>query len=258
VRLAPALLTPALTALAGAFLIAGPAATAAGEAGAVPTWLRPAPGAAGRIDQAPWYDSDEPEAMLTGSPRSLRRDFAADPTRPEDIVYQPIGVKVRIVRVFDDGVTLVQGAGGGWTGYTRLNRLVPEIPPGTALRVAGGFGGFADFFPALATPERRAARIATGTPLTALETGVAPYDPDSADLVRVHVRVLAGDLAGRTGWLATSYTGIPAPGISGEGLPPSARVAERACGCRLVRFDGGASLVDATKSVTGLRRYLEE
>jgi hypothetical protein len=248
-----------LAALTVALLMGAPAETAGAAQDAVlPAWLRPAPGAAGRIDQAPWYDSDEPEAMLTGSPRSLRRDFTADPTRPEDIVYEPIGVKVRIVRVLGDGVTLVQGAGAGWTGYTRLSRLVPEIPPGTALRVAGGFGGFADFFPALGTPQRRAARIATGTPLVALGTGVAPYDPDSADLVRVHVRVLGGDLAGRTGWIAISYTGIPEAGITGDGLPPSAKVAERACACRLVRFDGGASLVETTNSVTGLRRYPEE
>ena len=61
---------------------------------------------------------------------------------------------------------------------------------------------------------------------------LARLDPDSADLVRVRVRVLDGTLRGRTGWVAVAYTGIPV-----DRLPATAQVAEKACRCRLVQFE---------------------
>jgi hypothetical protein len=199
---------------------------------AVPPWLVIAPGAVARVDIAPWLVSDEPEAALTIGADSLRRDFSADATRPDDVLYEPIGVRVRVVRLLGGGrLALVHGLTGRFQGYATRSRLIPEVPSGTVLLAAGGFGGFADFYPALDTPERQAGRLATGSRLVALGIGVAPYDPDSADLVRVRVRVLDGDLRGRTGWVAVVYTGLPE-----RRLPASAEVAEKACGCRLIQF----------------------
>jgi hypothetical protein len=129
-------------------------------------------------------------------------------------------------------IARVHGIGTRFEGYAPLARLVPEIPAGTALLVAGGFEGFADFYPALDTAEKHAGQIATGSRLVALEIRAAPYDPDSADLVRVRVRVLDGTLRGRTGWVAVAYTGIPV-----DRLPATAQVAEKACRCRLVQFE---------------------
>jgi len=207
-------------------------ARAEGPATAIlPPWLNARAGVLARVDEAPWFDSDEPEAALTASASSLHRDFSTHPERPADIVYRPIGVEVRIVAVLGGGVAQVRGSPNGWTAYTLLDRLVPDIPAGTTLRVAGGFGGFADFFPALTTPERKAERIATGSNLEALANAAAPYDPDASDLVRVQVRVLGGPQRGRVGWLATSYTGLPA-----DRVPSTASVTERACTCRLIRF----------------------
>jgi len=198
---------------------------------AAPAWLVPRAGTLVRVDSAPWFDSDEPEAALTMSARSLRRDFSEDGTRPEDVVYEPVGVRARIVRVLHDGIVLLHGTDRRWTGFAPLDRLVPEVPPGTHLVVAGGFGGFADFYPSLVTPEQSAARIATGTSVVALGSGVAPEDPGSANRVRVHVRVASGVLHGSTGWLEVPYTGLRQGSVA-----RNATTAERACSCRLLSF----------------------
>jgi hypothetical protein len=199
-----------------------------------PAWLMLRSGTLARVDIAPWDDADEPEATLTSGAASLAQNFSDDATRPDDILYQPVGVRVRIVRTVPGGRTvLVHGIGRRFEGFTLPARLVPEVPPGTLLVVAGGFGGFADFYPRLDTPERDAERVATGSGLRVLATDVAPYDPDSADLVRVRVRVVGGTLRGRIGWVAVAYTGLPT-----THLAASADVAEKACLCRLVRFDG--------------------
>jgi len=206
---------------------------AATDARTLPPWLSLVAGTTARVDIAPWLVSDEPEAALTESPQSLERNFSDDAARPGDVFYRPIGVRVRIVHLDSDGRTaLVHGVGDRFEAYAPIERLVPEIPAGTILIAAGGFGGFADFYPTLRTPQNRAGRIATGSRLVALATGVAPYDPDSADLVRVRVRALDGNLRGHTGWLAIGYTGLP------ETQNQRSDVAERACGCRLVHFTG--------------------
>jgi len=201
-----------------------------------PAWLALAPGTLARVDIAPWLDSDEPEAALTESATSISRDFTTHAERPADVVFQPIGVRVRIARVLPGGqIAYVRGRDRAFGGYTLVSRLLPEVPPGTALHAAGGFQGYADFFPTVATPYKRALRLATRSALVAIETGAGPFDPDTADLVRVRVRVLSGDLRGRTGWVAVAYTGIPR-----SRLPQTAAVVERACGCRLLAF--GSSL----------------
>jgi hypothetical protein len=213
------------------------ASTAGGtpvRAGTTPPWLALRIGTIARVDIAPWDDADEPEAALTASAASVARNFSDDATRPDDILYQPVGVRVRIVRLDPSGRTvLVHGFDARFQGYTLVARLIPEIPAGTTLVAAGGFAGFADFYPKLDTPEKRAERVATGSRLSALEISVAPYDPDSADLVRVRVLVLDGSLRGRTGWVAVAYTGVPQTRV-----PVSADVAEKACHCRLVQFEG--------------------
>jgi hypothetical protein len=217
-------------------LIAVASAAAADPREVLPAWLTIAPGTLARVDIAPWDDADEPEAALTQSAASLARNFSDDSTRPDDILYQPVGVRVRVVRASADGrAILVHGVERRFQGYTLPARLIPEIPPGTTLVVAGGFGGFADFYPHLETPEKTADRVETGSKLTVLGTDVAPYDPDSADLVRVRVRVLDGSLGGRTGWVAVAYTGLPE-----SSLPTSADVAEKTCRCRLIRFAGSS------------------
>ncbi len=197
-----------------------------------PAWLTLRPGTIARVDIAPWPASDEPEAALTASAASLAGDLSANATRPGDVVYEPIGVRVRVVRVLaGTHVAVVRGLERRFEAYARVERLVPDIPPGTALRAAGGFGGFADFYPTLETPNGRAGRLATGSELVALAIGAAPYDPESADLVRVRVRVRSGALRGRTGWVAVGYTGLPDPRPR-----KGAEVAERACQCRLAQF----------------------
>ncbi len=198
-----------------------------------PAWLAPRPGTAARVEIAPWLVSDEPEAALTEGPASSLRDFTADPTRPEDVVYEPIGVRVRLVRLAGNGrVALVHAVGARWQAFAPLDRLVPEIPAGAKLRVAGGFGGFAEFYPALDTPRERALQIATGSDVLALRTGVAPYDRGQPAFVRVRVRVASGDLRGRTGWIGTAYVGAAAARI-----PAGAPTTEKVCSCLLVQFD---------------------
>ncbi|MDQ2909051.1 MAG: hypothetical protein M3R44_06855 [Candidatus Eremiobacteraeota bacterium] len=198
---------------------------------AAPAWLVPRAGTLVRVDGAPWFDSDEPEAALTMSPGSLRRDFSEDGTRPDDVVYEPVGVRARIARVLHDGIVLLHGTDRRWSGFAPLDRLVPEVPRGTRLVVAGGFGGFADFYPTLRTPEQSAARITTGTSVVALTSGVAPEDPGSANRVRLEVRVLTGVWHGSTGWLEVPYTGLRQRNVA-----RNATTAERACSCRLLSF----------------------
>jgi len=171
---------------------------------------------------------------LTEGPASALRDFTADASRPEDVVYEPIGVRVRLVRLAANGrIALVHGVGARWQAFAPLDRLVPEIPAGAKLRVAGGFGGFAEFYPALNTPRDRALHIATGSDVLALQTGVAPYDYRAQpEFVRVRVRVGSGDLRGRTGWIGTAYVGAAASRI-----PPDAPTTEKVCSCLLVQFD---------------------
>lgn len=177
---------------------------------------------------------DEPEAGLTASPESLDRDFTADLARPNDIVYEPVGVRVRIERVLAGGrIALVRGVGAAWHAYALVERTYPEVPPGTPLRAAGGFAGFAAFYPRLGSRQSEAGEIATGTALTALGMGAAPFDPLTSDLVRVHVVVRSGPDRGKTGWIPVGYTGIPVTAV-----PPEAENAAKACGCRIVRFTG--------------------
>jgi hypothetical protein len=203
-----------------------------------PAWLTPRSGSEARVEIAPWLVWDEPEAALTERSGSLARDFTADGTRPEDVVYEPVGVRVRVVRVLrashgsrSAAVALVHGRGARWQAYAPLGRLVPEIPPGAHLRVAGGFGGFAEFFPALDTPPARALQIATGTDVVALGMDTARYDAAEPFFVRARVRVGAGALRGRTGWIPTAYLGAAV-----DGLPPDAGSAEAACSCLLLQF----------------------
>jgi len=217
---------------AGAFAMPAAAARRAPNS-ATPAWLAPGSGTLVRVDSAPWFDSDEPEAALTASADSLRHDFSADGTRPDDVVYEPVGVRARIVRDLPNGVVLLRGTDRRWIGFAPLERLVPEVPAGTKLVVAGGFGGFADFYPTLTTPEQTASRIATGTKVVALASGVAPVDPGSANRVRVHVRVLSGTLRRSTGWLEIPYTGLRVRSVA-----RNATTAERACLCHLLSFDG--------------------
>jgi hypothetical protein len=198
-----------------------------------PPWLELRPGTLARVDIAPWRVSDEPEAALAQSAASMARDFTADASRPPDIVFRPVGTRVRVERVLPSGaVARVHGVGERWEAFTRVDRLVPEIPPGTTLVAAGGFEGFSDFYPALATPEKDADRLPTRSRMIALAMNAAPYDPDSADLVRVHVRVTSGTLAGREGFVAVAYTGLPAGADATLGSQ-----AEKTCSCRVVTFD---------------------
>ncbi len=204
----------------------------AGPASSVPGWLHLQPGTIARVDIAPWHVEDEPEAALTETAESMRHDFTGDASRPPDIVFEPVGVRVRVERVLPGGtVALVHGAGKRWEAYARVDRLVPEVPPGTQLVAAGGFEGFSDFYASLTTPQKKAARLATRSRMVALGTGAAAYDPDSADLVRVRVRVTSGELAGREGWVAVSYTGLPARAAT------LASQAEKTCSCRVITFD---------------------
>jgi len=204
----------------------------AGAARDIPAWLTLQPGAIARVDIGLWATADEPEAALTASAASLARAASDDDTRPGDVVYEPVGVRVRVVRLLPgERVAIVRGLDRRFTAYARVERLIPQVPPGTPLVAAGGFGGFADFYPLLATPNAQAERLATGSRLVAFETSSAAFDPGSADLVRVRVRVRSGTLAGRIGWIAVAYTGLP-----GAAPRKRAEVAEKACGCRLVQF----------------------
>lgn len=202
-------------------------------AAADPAWLVLGPGTIARVDEAPWPVFDEPEAALTASAVSLERDFTADLARPNDVLYEPVGVRVRVVRVLPGkGIAFVHALAAPWAAYAPVDRLFPEVPIGTLLRIAGGFAGFADFFPRLHSPLQHADGLATGTDVSVLGMGAAPYDPESSDLVRIDVRVLSGTERGRTGWVAAGFTGIPLGHV-----PANADRTARACGCRVLRFD---------------------
>src|SRR6202162_4841795 len=170
----------ALAAFFSVFLGAVGAAGAASE----PSWLALKPGQTALVGAAPW-PMEQPEAALSGSPRSAAR-------RPDE--------------------------------------LVPEVPPGTQLVVAGGFGNYADFFPDLSAPESAAQQLPTGTSVLTLGLGIAPYDPEGSDFIRTKVYVQSGPQLGRTGWIAVGFTGLPDP----NGTPAS--TAERACRCRILEF----------------------
>jgi hypothetical protein len=198
-----------------------------------PAWLALRPGTLARVDTAPWPTFDEPEAALTHAARSLARDFSDDFARPDDIVYEPVGVRVRIVRVLPGArVALVRGLGAAWQAYAPVDRMLPEVPRGTVLRAAGGFAGSADFYPALDSPEPLPAGIATRATVVVLGMGAAPYSTQSADLVRVNVRVRSGSLRGRVGWIPVAYTGLPVTAV-----PAQAENAAKACVCRILRFE---------------------
>jgi len=220
-------------ALAACLEVAVGAMRSGPAAASEPKWLTARAGVTARVDNAQWPDSDEPEAALTDSAASSALDFSGSASRPGDVHYAPIGVRVRIERVLPGGVVaLVHSVGGRWSAFARIERLVPDVPPGTALVAAGGFGGFADFYPALRAGEAQSQRLATGSRLVVLGTGVAPFDPDSSDFVRLRVRIASGPWHGRTGWLAAVYTGLPLTRV-----PADADVAEHACMCRLIHFD---------------------
>jgi hypothetical protein len=194
-----------------------------------PNWLVTRPGQTGLVGAAPW-PMTEPEAALTGSDRTAAIDPDDAAQRPDDAVHEPIGLRVVIDQLYSDGVALVHPQGAEWTAFARLDQIVPEIPAGTDLVVAGGFGNAADFFAALGTPPSGVEEIPTGSQLQSLGMGIAPYNPDGTGFVRVKVYVRTGALRGRTGWIPVGFTGIPDPG----GDP--ANTAERACHCRVVEF----------------------
>jgi len=202
------------------------AAGAAGE----PPWLFLRPGQTALVGAAPWPMDQQPEAALTGSAQSASVSPDDYTRRPDDALGQPIGLRVVIEAVYLGNVARVQPVGATWDAFTRLDQLIPEVPPGTQLVVAGGFGNYADFFRDLSTPAAQAEEIPTGTSVVALGLGIAPYDPDGADYVRVKVLVQGGPMRGRSGWIAVNFTGIPDP----SGAPVS--TTERACRCRLLEF----------------------
>ena len=209
---------------AGLFLTAGLA-----RADVTAPWLQTRPGQTALVGAAPWPMSD-PEAALTNSEPSAAVNPDDYAVRPAEAVHQPIGLRVVIDQVYLDGVALVHPDGATWNAYARLDQLVPQVPAGTHLVVAGGFGNAAAFFPQLDTPQARAQEIATGTPILTLGMGIARYDPDGTAFVRVKVAVESGPKRGRTGWIPVGFTGLPDPG----GNP--GWTAERACHCRLLEF----------------------
>ena len=197
-----------------------------------PAWLELRPGTLARVDIAPWAQAGRPEAALTGVAASLRVDFSADASRPATVLPEPVGVRVRVVRVLPHAIVLVHGLGARWEGYAPADRLVPEVPAGTRLTAAGNFDGFADFYPSLGTPQTAARELPTASGLVALRMGVATYDPQSSDLVRVRVRVTSGPAAGQTGWIAVAYTGLPT-----WHRVRASSAEEGACSCRPLAFD---------------------
>jgi hypothetical protein len=199
------------------------------RADATAPWLETRPGQTALVGAAPWPMST-PEAALTSTEPSAAVNPDDYTARPADALHQPIGLRVVIQQIYLDGVALVRPEGASWSAYARLDQLVPEVPAGTRLVVAGGFGNATDFFAQLDTPQSGAEEIATGTALVALGMGIAPYDPDGTAFVRVKVVVESGMQRGRTGWIPVGFTGLPDPG----GNP--GWTAERACRCRLLEF----------------------
>jgi len=215
----------ALAAFFSVFLGAVGAAGAASE----PSWLALKPGQTALVGAAPW-PMEQPEAALSGSPRSAAVSPDDYARRPDDALHQPIGLRVTVEDIVADGVARVRTVGAPLEAFTRLDQLVPEVPPGTQLVVAGGFGNYADFFPDLSAPESAAQQLPTGTSVLTLGLGIAPYDPEGSDFIRTKVYVQSGPQLGRTGWIAVGFTGLPDP----NGTPAS--TAERACRCRILEF----------------------
>jgi hypothetical protein len=204
--------------------------TALLSASALPPWLAPAPGRYAYVAEAPWPMGDHPEAALTFSLRTARPEPDDQTARPADAVGAPIGVRATFVDLASASVARLRVDGVTHDAFARLDRLVPPVPPGTHLVVAGGFGYESLFYPALDAPLEQARSLVTGTRLVALEIGVAPYDPDGMDFIRIHVRVTAGARRGQTGWLPAAYAGLSRP----QG--PRASTVERACRCRIIEF----------------------
>src|SRR5579871_405695 len=195
----------------------------------VPPWLVAVPGRPAYVAEATWTNDDRPEAALTRSLRSAARDPDDQNARPTDALGAPVGTKVTFEAFVTATVARVRLPGDARPAYARVDRLVPAVPRGTRLAVAGGFGGSALFYPALAAPIERAASLPSGTAVAALGTATAPYDPEGGDFVRLQVRVLSGPRRGRIGWVPAAYLGLP-------GLGPYGSVAERACRCRLLEL----------------------
>jgi hypothetical protein len=173
---------------------------------------------------------DRPEAALTSSLRSARPNPEDQTARPADAVGAPIGAKVRFAGMASASVALLRVPGFHGIAYARLDRLVPIVPRGAKLVVAGGFGNDAPFYGALDVPLDQAWSLPTGVHVTALGMGVAPYDPDGTDFVRIHVHVDNGARMGQTGWIPAVFAGLNRP----HGHPAS--TAERACACRILEF----------------------
>jgi hypothetical protein len=221
--------TLALRRMPGAFALALLLTISIARADVTTAWLQAIPGQTALVGAAPWPMTD-PEAALTSTEPSAAVNPDDSSTRPADAIHQPIGLRVTIEQVYLDGVALVRPEGAAWTAYTRLDQLVPEVPAGTRLVVAGGFGNAAAFYPKLDTPQAGVEEIATGTAIVVLGMGIAPYDPDGTGFVRVKVVVESAPQRGRTGWIPVGFTGLPDP----AGTP--GWTAERACRCRLLEF----------------------
>jgi hypothetical protein len=197
---------------------------------APPAWLEVRPGQMARVAEAPWFLGDKPQGALTASEASAA---AIDPDNgtkaPADALGTPVGLRVRIARLFTDHVALVQDA-QGHSAYVRIELLVPEVPAATQLVVAGDDGDSADFYPLLTTTYKDSLDIAPGSRVTTLGMGVAPYERAGGDFVRTQVKVETGELRGKTGWIAPKYLGLP--GVLGPASPET----DRACGCRPLEF----------------------
>jgi len=201
--------------------------TALLAASAVPPWLVPEAGRLAYVAEAPWPG---PEAAATFSLRTARPDPDDQTQRPPDAAGAPIGTLATITGLASASVARLHLPGVARAAFARLDHLVPQVPAGTALVVAGGFGNEARFYASLAGPFTHTRLLPTGTPLLALGVGVAPYDPDGADFVRLHVRVAGGPWHGRVGWLPAAYAGLSRP----NGARASS--AELACRCRILEF----------------------
>jgi len=204
--------------------------TALLAAGALPPWLVAAPGCRAYVAEAPWPTGGRPEAAATFSARTAGPNPDDQTRRPADAAGAPIGVLATILGPASAGVARLRLPGIERIAFARYDRLLPVVPAGTALVVAGGFSGEARFFAHLDPRGEHVALLPTGTPLVALGMGIAPYDPDASDFVRVQVRIAGGPWHGRTGWVAAAYAGLSRP----HGDPASS--AERACRCRILGF----------------------
>src|ERR1700693_4055794 len=98
----------ALAAFFSVFLGAVGAAGAASE----PSWLALKPGQTALVGAAPW-PMEQPEAALSGSPRSAAVSPDDYARRPDDALHQPIGLRVTVEDIVADGVG--RGRTGGAT-----------------------------------------------------------------------------------------------------------------------------------------------